>query len=525
MISDSDNFYDFVYETFYGFSDVRAEDVGIIFSRDVQYPLIDLLQEPVMVIPMPKLVGKQYVYEGMVFDNSPEGRKDMWSLFLATLYHLSSHAAVASYAKYEKWRENKTADTCWKVIDFIEDISAERYLRHKDKAIWQNMSTIEARLLEVTKSNESHSSKNPRYSKRFQDQNESTKISLLRDEIAESIGKDGYEKKLLSIADFLYKNRELLERPLLPFQEHHEVLWSPKVGDNGIKLERSGAFEAQAQKLDSLWETHEQQRNKILKRYKKHLKGLNFDSIVIPAGNVQAYEKIKANTLPMLRRIRQQIRLIANLTDDPKIDQIGYIDMQMAIQAVASEGQTTEIFERDELRRGEEAWVILIDKSASMELRFDSLKEFAVCVSESANELTGKQDAWALYSFDNNFNIVKDFKEKFNQEIKARIGTITNGGLSLLPDAIELSARILTEDPRERKYIFVVTDGHPSGYDRIHEAFTKTIKKTEMHGITLVGIGVTKAISRKFRNSARGTDLKQLVTKFVTAYKVVAIDV
>src|SRR5947209_19167539 len=85
MISDSDNFYDFVYETFYGFSDVRAEDVGIIFSRDVQYPLIDLLQEPVMVIPMPKLVGKQYVYEGMVFDNSPEGRKDMWSLFLATL--------------------------------------------------------------------------------------------------------------------------------------------------------------------------------------------------------------------------------------------------------------------------------------------------------------------------------------------------------------------------------------------------------------------------------------------------------
>jgi nitric oxide reductase activation protein len=158
-------------------------------------------------------------------------------------------------------------------------------------------------------------------------------------------------------------------------------------------------------------------------------------------------------------------------------------------------------------------------------LRFDSLKEFAVCVSESANELTGKQDAWALYSFDNNFNIIKDFQEKFNQEIKARIGTITNGGLSLLPDAIELSARILTEDPRERKFIFVVTDGHPSGYDRIHEAFAKTIKKTEMHGITLVGIGVTKAISRKFRNNARGTDLKQLVTKFVTAYKVVAIDV
>src|SRR5437867_2932546 len=208
MISSSDNFYEFVYEAFYGFSDVRAEDVGIIFSRDVQYPLIDLLQEPVMVVPIPKLVDEQYLYEGMVFENTPEGRKDMWSLFLATLYHLSSHAAVASYAKYEKWRKNKTMDTCWKVIDFIEDISAERYLRHKDQAIWQNMNAIESRLLEVTKSNESHSLRDPKDSKRFQAQSEKTKISVLRDEIAESIGKDGYEEKLLSAADFLYKNRE-----------------------------------------------------------------------------------------------------------------------------------------------------------------------------------------------------------------------------------------------------------------------------------------------------------------------------
>jgi len=193
--------------------------------------------------------------------------------------------------------------------------------------------------------------------------------------------------------------------------------------------------------------------------------------------------------------------------------------MQMAIQSIASEGQSTDIFERDELRRGEEAWVVLIDKSASMQLRFDRLKEFAVCVSESANELTGKEDAWALYSFDNNFQIIKDFKEKYNQEIKARIGNIKNGGLSLLPDAIEFSARMLNDDPRERKYLFVITDGHPSGYARINEAFSKTVKKTEISGITLVGIGVTKAVSRKFRNSAKGSDLKQLVTKFITAYK------
>src|SRR5713226_8544727 len=80
-------------------------------------------------------------------------------------------------------------------------------------------------------------------------------------------------------------------------------------------------------------------------------------------------------------------------------------------------------------------------------------------------------------------------------------------------------ARVLSEDPRERKFLFVITDGHPSGYDRIQEAFSKIVKKTEISGITLVGIGVTKAITSKFRNNARGTDLKELVIKFITAYR------
>ena len=196
----------------------------------------------------------------------------------------------------------------------------------------------------------------------------------------------------------------------------------------------------------------------------------------------------------------------------------------MAIQAIASEGTSNEIFERDELRRGEEAWVILVDKSASMSLRFDELKEFTVCVSESANDLTGKHDAWALYSFDSNFHILKDFKEKYNQEVQSRIGAIENGGLSLLPDAIDLANRVLAEDPRERKYIFVITDGSASGYGRIQDAFSKLVKKIDVSGVTLIAIGVSKGATRNFRNSARGKDLKTLVAKFITAYRSASSD-
>lgn len=518
MVRD-DTFFDYVYGQFYKFAEVDPKDFGILFSKSLTFPLLESIHEPVMILPLPKIVDGKFVYEGMAFENTHQGRKNMWALFLATLYHLSAHAAISSYSKYAKWIKRKTPERYWQVIDFMEDVMSDRYIHHKDKEIWQNVSGMEKLTLENKKKSKLYT----KYSSTaFQDAYDSSKIIAVKNEIIKNIGKDDFEEKILSIATHLYKNKDIVQKLALPFQERHTRSWSPKTEVPGLESEPFGIFEDQIKELDKLWDINEREKNKIIKRYGKYLKGLNFDSIVIPPGDIQSYEKIKLRTLPMLRRIRQQIRMVSNLSDDPKLDEIGYIDMQMAIQAIASEGATSEIFERDELRRGEEAWVILIDKSASMKLRFNEIHEFAVTVSESANELTGKADAWALYSFDNNFQILKDFKEKFGQETKARIGTLQNGGLSLLPDAIELAARVLTDDPRERKFIFVITDGHPSGYDGIHQAFSKSVKKAEISGITLIGIGVTKTVSRRFKNHARATDLKQLVIKFISAYKAAA---
>ena len=517
MLDDEQNFYEFVYRLFYKFSQTTPEQVGLIFSKKLVYPLLKLNSDVCMEMPLPKLVDEKYVFEGLIFEDTEEGRKSMWSLFLATLYHLAGHAAVSIYHDYENWRKNKTDDICWQVIDFIEDIKVQRFISHTDMEIWANIANIESQFVTKIKESGTKGSKRKPY---FSEENEKSR-NLLRQQILASKGDDSNN---MTIADYLYDNRELFLVQQLPYVEQHSPKWLLKFEEFGPKLYPSGVFEEQALKLDELWEVDAQAKRRIIRNYRKHLKNLQFDAIIVPIGNLQSYEKIKLKTLPMLRRVRQQIRMISNLTDDPKIDQIGYVDMQLAIQAIASEGQSNEIFERDELRRGEEAWIILIDKSASMRLRFDRLKEFAVCVSESANELTGKQDAWALYSFDNNFQILKDFKERYNREVQARIGGIENCGLSLLPDAIALSTKILSDDPRERKYLFIITDGHPSGYDRIHEVFSKIVRKTDVSGITLVAIGVTKTGSKKFRNSVRGTDLKQLVIKFITAYRTASSD-
>jgi hypothetical protein len=454
----------------------------------------------------------------MFFEDSENGRKSMWCLFLTTLYHLAAHATISDYSLYDNWKKNKTEEITWKVIDFIEDIHADRYIKQQDEEIWKNIQNVKYIFEEQSdKKAKKHTKPDNSYSYVLNKEKLAYVLNVIN-----SCEKE--HNKLVSIADFLYKNRDLVDCTSLPYADCHKHHHSIKFEQVGPELNPSGVFEEQVLKIEELWDVDFRAKKQLLQRYKKHLKNLNFDSVIIPSGNLHNYVQIKSRTLPMLRRVKQQIRMIANITDEPKIDQIGYVDMQMAIQAISSEGMSNEIFEREEIRRGEEAWAILVDRSASMSLRFEEIKEFTVCVSESANELTGKSDAWALYSFDNNFQILKDFKERYNKEVQARIGSLENGGLSLLPDAIELAYRVLQDDPREKKYIFVITDGHATGYVRIQEAFSKIVKKTEISGITLVAIGVSKKVSSKFRNSAHGKDLKQIVAKFITAYRTASSD-
>lgn len=513
MISDK-NFYESVYDIFYKFSHVLPEQVGLTFSKKVPYPVLELTPEIQIIMPLPKKIGEKYAFFGMLFEDSENSQKSMWSLFLALLYHMASHAGVSKYDNYDNWRKNKTEELVWKVIDFIEDTRVKKFIVGTDEEIWDNIQKIECILSNMQKLKKKQvSTKN----KAYREVENKKELELLESQIFNCT--ENVEKNMLLAADFLYSNTHLIPDKSVFCYEHQDSKCFIKIEDVGPMIEPFGIFEEQVANLTNLWQADERAKRQLLKRYQKHMKNLHFDSVIIPPGNMHSYAKIQSKTLPMLRRIRQQIRMIANLTDDPKIDQIGYVDMQMAIQAIASEGSSTDIFERDELRRGEEAWVILVDKSASMNLRFDKIKEFTVCVSESANELTGKSDAWALYSFDNNFQILKDFKEKYNREVKSRIGNLEPGGLSLLPDAIELAQRVLNDDPRERKYLFVITDGHATGYDKIHETFAKIVKKVDVSDTTLVAIGVSKKVSENFKKNAQGRDLKTLVTKFITAYR------
>lgn len=518
MSQKEENFYEFAYKIFYKFSRTKPDQVGLVFSMDAVYPTLEFNSHLQVSIPLPKQIDKKYAFEGMLFENTCHGMTSMWSLFLATLYHLAAHAAVSSYLEYEEWKKNKTEDLCWQVIDFIEDLKVRKYITDTDGELWRNIERIELKLSEssqVKKPAGKALIKNSQYYEK-----DKKKLKVIKDRILASI--ENNDKSAMGLANFLYSNQLLLsDGQLLPCHEHRKPQWFLKFDKIGPILEPFGEFEGVVKKIYELWQKDEQVKERILSRYRKHLKNLNFDKIVVPAGDLHRFAQMRADKMSLIRRIHQQT-VVFNLMDDSKICETGFLDMQMAIQAIALEGGTNEVFENDELRRGEEAWVILIDNSASMRLRFAQIKEFVVCLTESANVLTKKDDAWALYSFDNNFQILKDFRERYSQEVQARIGALKTGGLSLLPDAIELAAKLLAADPRDRKHLFVVTDGHPSGYERIQEAFAKAVTKTDIYGISLVAIGVSKGVTRIFKNSVRGSDLNRLVSKFISVYRTVS---
>ncbi|MDE1861568.1 MAG: VWA domain-containing protein [Thaumarchaeota archaeon] len=516
------DFLGYAYDLVATFAKKKPEEIDLTFSRKISFPMITRVPPNPVTLPLPRFKNGQFFFEGFVFEDDPEQRYGMWSLFLASAYHLAAHVAASDYAIYKRWARNKTEELCVRIMDYIEDIFVDRYMITENREIWENLEKIRE-VIEVSGYLKTRDISWKDRSLGFK-MREAEALEKIRNSLI-TMGRDeDSHKGILGVADSLYKNRHLLPKFFLPYHDRSMPCDQASYRKFDLDFKVDDQFRETAYRLEELWSVNEQSRMRLLKQYSKHMKDLHFDSVMLAPENYFEFARIRESLSPMIRRIRQQIRMVVNVTDSPKNDQAGYLDMQMAIQSIASKKNSYDVFEMVEERRAEEAWIILIDKSASMRLRFDHIKEFAVCVAEAANELAGGPEAWAMYSFDNNFQILKGFGEKYGRQVQARLGGLQNSGLSLLPDALDLSCRALLSDPREKKFLFVITDGHPSGYERINEQFSKMAKKVDMSGIILVAIGVSKATSKRFRNSVRGNDLKQLVAKFITAYRTASSD-
>ncbi|MEM2546586.1 MAG: VWA domain-containing protein, partial [Candidatus Bathyarchaeia archaeon] len=284
---------------------------------------------------------------------------------------------------------------------------------------------------------------------------------------------------------------------------------------NKLNLENEG----EAHRAISSWLEHENVRLKILKEYIEAGKNTQFEDFTFPVEDYAEFQRRKELLGSPARRILHQLRLLKNISGEDFKQESGFIDLQEAIQVIASKSQRTDIFFREELQTREDAWSILIDASQSLNMFKGEVKGIALCLAEVARLLILNQNSWGMYAFNNKFYIIKDFSERYDARVRARIGGLTHGGFTYLPDAILLAAQALKGRLEEARVLVVVSDFFPAGYDDAEEKLKEVIKKVERMGVGIIGIGVnSSAVKRYIRTSCVVESPYDLIKKFTRAF-------
>jgi len=508
-------FLDIIYKIFYETAQRDFKDIRLLLSEKFSFPSIKF--EPIIEvkIPIPKNTEYGIVYAGYLFKNSQEGLTTVWSFFLSTVYHLAAHVAVSNYSVYNGWMKDKTPRLAWKVINFIEDDAVERYLFSTNQDVWINLSKIKNEYAKHNKFNKNQSKFALTLGQKTKNsiKNEMSQVTLQQFDNAS-------KNNQIHWASELYKNRFLFSEDTPFYYEQNNYNQSLILKHNKIKIYPIGKFASSVKKLNFLYLEEKERIQNIIHKLRRDLNGLNFEDIVLPNEDIFEYFKLKEKNKKILKKIREQIRSVLNNSEDPNTNMYGEIDMELAIQAIASNSQNyAEVFNKLEEQRIEETWGILIDNSASLKLRFDQVKDFMLCLAEASDELTGPAGSWGLYSYDQKFSILKDHKGKYNQDSKARIGGLHSGGLSYTSDAILLAGRMMAKTPADLKHLFVFTDDFPTGVWNQDRKLALAVKEVEGMGIETIGVGLSPGISKYFKDSCWGTNIRELVDAFVKVYR------
>jgi hypothetical protein len=320
---------------------------------------------------------------------------------------------------------------------------------------------------------------------------------------------------------------DLFYEPLIPKEEEIQQTLSEALralsteAPSGEKLNEAlqGLKESEAQQALTAWREYEEAKSKILRGYAEVGKGTKFDDFAFPTEDYSEFQRKRELLSSPIRRILHQLRLLKNVGGEDFRQESGFVDLQEAIQVIASKSQRTDIFVREELQTREDTWSILVDASHSLSLFKGEVQGIALCLAEVARMLILDQNSWGLYAFNNKFYVVKDFSEKYDAHVKARIGGLVHGGLTYLPDAVMLAAQALTKRLEESKILVIVSDFFPAGYDSAEEKLKENIKSIEKKGIGVIGIGVnSRAVRNYVRVNCVVEEPYELMKKFTKAF-------
>jgi hypothetical protein len=507
----------------------------------------------------------QISFLGYKFSADPAGKAKMGRLFRASVLHLTTHTLLPM--KQEKAAPQAQSESIINLFgqslvkdtfvnahiqafhpDRIIDIAyanavafskikpAERIMTAATRIMVALLSKVNIGIVKGALSSEEEKTANEL----------NTRLMTLKDIFRASLAGEPikvdevYDENVKSIAEALEPFGPFLEAPSLPYTEQTglcsvftgtEIPSDPEVEPVFRKsMETLSGTMPQEVAVDSYWrkeqelealqtfdsELHQKfQEEKILSKIKEYAGLTKFKSICFPDEDYTRYVRARVFLQGGSRRLLDSLRIAQDALDEDPGKEMGQLDLTSVIQALASKKPATDVFFKDEYLSKSFAWSILFDVSASMQVKGEQARAFAICVADAAKELLMDPGSWTLFAFSDKFYVLKDSTEAYTRRVRARIGGLKFGGLTYMPDAIQLAGQILTKRYDEQRVLVVISDGWPYGYSDIDVALTESIAVLLRKGVIVIGIGVeTERMNSLFKLHAAVYSQKDLVRRF-----------
>jgi len=537
-------------------------ELKVLFHDDLRYPYLgkDSRGYVLHLIIPKKLNGNHVHFQGLKLNlQNPTHKKIIWYLFKASVYHLSLHAQLSNFSVYSKWARDKPLNLSTFIISAIEDAIITNHLKHSFQQILPEIayanavSFLRIKDVEGLSNDMSRVMTSTLLSYNFgkvkgnlsnEARTDVEAITSILHKIGENSTIDDRIDAATKIYDALTVYRNIFEIPSLLYTESHgtnDLFYEQKIpteeeiqqvlpealtalcpeirDEEQCKNMLQNLRESEPLQAINAWLERENSKLKILKGYIEIGKETRFEDFEFPTEDYVEFQRRREVLGGPIRRILYRLRLLKNVGGEDFRQESGFVDLQEAIQVIASKSQRTDIFSREELQTREDAWSILIDASHSLNMFKGEVRGIALCLAEIAKQLILDQNSWGMYAFNNKFYVIKDFSEKFDTRVRARIGGLSHGGLTYLPDAILLAAQALTKRLEEARVLVVVSDFFPAGYEGAEEKLKENIKKIERMGVGIIGIGVnSRAVKQYIRNNCVVESPFELMKKFTKAF-------
>ncbi|HIE18451.1 TPA: VWA domain-containing protein [Candidatus Bathyarchaeota archaeon] len=536
-------FYDSAWFISYELTGREPGEIRILVRDSIPFPFIQK-DDYGFVICLPnvkKLKNRMLKYQGILFDPRDETQiQILWDLFKSSIYYLSLFTVIVNPKVYSDQLKGKDENTALASIVIVEDAVLNAYLKTFHPELLPEMKIADAFSYLTLKPAHLIRNRGVRLAasilsfyktgmiKGRLDSFENVKnaVNMLRrlerrnikafsklDNRLDAVKAQeiGSKMKVFSRIYELLSNYSsaLPEVPSFPYMNHlsrnsifEGNLKPPSViavrntvneinQRLGLKIDINYEFlknEASQNYWD--WIRKEKKSRKILSRYREVGQKTRFKDFVFPEHDYAEFLRRRAVHSKTIRRITNRLALYYNLTGEDFRRETGIIDLQEAIQVIASQQQRSDIFREDTLRYRAQAWSILVDVSLSLESFAGEVKDVILCLTEVSRKLFPNNRSLGVFAFDDKFYIIKDFVEKHNRTVCARIGGIKHSGMTYLADGIKMVTESLKRRYEESKILIVISDGFPMGYRGAAEDAKEQIIAALRSGINVIGIGI-----------------------------------